>query len=293
MICPLVQELAAAGARLWVPVVVTCRVLGFSKQGYCQWLGAPVAQRDWDDAHLANAAFGVHADDPEFGYRLIADELERDGHSVSERRVWRVCSENRIRSVIAGKGKRKGSWGPLTATDKVRRDFTADGPNRLWLTDITEYWTSEGEVYLCAVKDVFSNRIVGYSIDSRMKASLAVAALTDAINRRFPRPGLVVHSDRGSQFRARRYRRVLAAHGLVQSMGAVGTCADNAAMESFFNLVQTNVLDRRKWATRQELRLALVRWINGTYNRRRRQRALGKLTPLEYEITYQPAATAA
>jgi transposase InsO family protein len=148
-------------------------------------------------------------------------------------------------------------------------------------------------VYLCAVKDVFSNRIVGYSIDSRMKARLAVNALTDAITRRQPAPGLVVHSDRGSQFRSRKYRRVLAAHSLTQSMGAVGTCADNAAMESFFNLVQTNVLDRKKWATRQELRLALVRWINATYNRRRRQRALGKLTPLEYEITYQPAATAA
>ena len=152
---------------------------------------------------------------------------------------------------------------------------------------------SEGKLYLCAVKDVFSNRIVGYSIDSRMKASLAVSALTDAINRRRPAPGLVVHSDRGSQFRARKFRRALADHKLVQSMGAVGTCADNAAMESFFNLVQTNVLDRKKWATRLELRLALVRWIGGTYNRRRRQRALGKLTPLEYEITYQPTAQAA
>lgn len=272
---------------------MTCRVLKITKQGYFKWLAVGVSQRDWDDAHLANAAMDVHADDPEFGYRLIADELERDGFDVSERRVWRVCSINGIRSVITGKGKRKGSWGPPTATDKVRRDFTADGPNQLWLTDITEHWTSEGKLYLCALKDVFSNRIVGYSIDSRMKASLAVSALTDAINRRRPAPGLIVHSDRGSQFRARKFRRVLDSNGLAQSMGAVGTCADNAAMESFFNLVQTNILDRKKWATRQELRLALVRWINGTYNRRRRQRALGKLTPLEYEITYQPTAQAA
>lgn len=161
------------------------------------------------------------------------------------------------------------------------------------MTDITEHWTREGKVYLCAVKDVFANRIVGYSISDRMKASLAVAALQDAINRRKPAPGLVVHSDRGSQFRSKKFQKLLAAHGLVQSMGAVGTCADNAAMESFFNLVQTNVLDRKNWATRAELRLALVRWINGTYNRRRRQKALGKLTPLEYEITYQPTAQAA
>lgn len=276
-----------------MPVAVTCRVLKITKQGYYQWANSGVSQRDWDDAHLANAAFDVHADDPEFGYRLIADELEHEGFNASERRIWRVCRVNGIRSVIASKSKRKGSWGPPTATDKVRRDFTADAANQLWLTDFTEHWTSEGKLYLCAVKDVFSNRIVGYSIDSRMKASLAVSALTDAINRRRPAPGLVVHSDRGSQFRARKFRRALAAHKLVQSMGAVGTCADNAAMESFFNLVQTNVLDRKKWATRLELRLALVRWIGGTYNRRRRQRALGKLTPLEYEITYQPTAQAA
>lgn len=121
-----------------MPVAVTCRVLKITKQGYYQWLAAPVSQRDWDDAHLADAALDVHADDPEFGYRLIADELERDGHRASERRVWRVCSANGIRSVIAGKGKRKGSWGPPTATDKIRRDFTADGPNQLWLTDITQ-----------------------------------------------------------------------------------------------------------------------------------------------------------
>lgn len=150
----------------------------------------------------------------------------------------------------------------------------------------------EGKLYLCAVKDVFSNRIVGYVISDRMKASLAVAALQDAINRRKPAPGLTVHSDRGSQFRSEKFRHLLSTHGLIQSMGAVGTCADIAAMESFFNLVQTNVLDRHKWATRQQLRLPLVRWINGTYNRRRRHRALGKLTPLEYEITYQPTATA-
>ena len=293
MIYPLVQELAATGARVRVPVAVTCRVLRITKQGYYKWLASPVSQRDWDDAHLANAAYDVHADDPEFGYRLIADELAATGWQVSERRVWRVCSEHGIRSSIVGKGKRAGSWGPPTATDQVRRDFTADGPNQLWLTDITEHPTGEGKLYLCAVKDVFSNRIVGYAISDRMKASLAVAALADAINRRQPSPGLIVHSDRGSQFRSKKFRHLLSTHGLIQSMGAVGTCADNAAMESFFNLVQTNVLDRHKWATRQQLRFALVRWINGTYNRRRRQRALGKLTPLEYEITYQPTAQAA
>lgn len=103
---------------------------------------------------------------------------------------------------------------PPTVTDKIRRDFIADATNQLWLTDITEYSTREGKIYLCTVKDVFSNRIVGYSLDSRMKARLAVAALTDAINRRPPQPGLIVHSDRGSQFRSRKFRRALTDHGL-------------------------------------------------------------------------------
>jgi putative transposase len=129
--------------------------------------------------------------------------------------------------------------------DRVRRDFTADGPNRLWLTDITEHATGEGKLYLCAVKDVYSGRIVGYSIDARMKSSLAVRALESAVARRGQVAGCIVHSDRGSQFRSRKFVSVIARHGLVGSMGRVGAAGDNAAMESFFALLQKNVLDRR------------------------------------------------
>ena len=141
---------------------------------------------------------------------------------------------------------------------------------------------------MCAIKDVYSNRIVGYSIDSRMKASLAVSALRMAITRRDP-AGTVVHSDRGSQFRSKKFVRVLANNGLVGSMGRVGACGDNAAMESFFSLLQNNVLNSRRWATREDLRLAIVTWIERTYHRRRRQRRLGKLTPVEYEAIMKPA----
>ena len=137
-----------------------------------------------------------------------------------------------------------------------------------------------------------SNRIVGYSIDSRMKSSLAVAALRMAVARRDPR-GTVVHSDRGSQFRSRKFVRELHAHGLAGSMGRVGACGDNAAMESFFSLLQNNVLDSRRWATREDLRLAIVTWIERTYHRRRRQRALGKLTPIEDETITHTATLAA
>ena len=150
---------------------------------------------------------------------------------------------------------------------------------------------------MCAVKDVWSNRLVGYSISSRMKARLAVQALEHAVDTRARAgvdvAGCVVHSDRGSQFRSRKYLRALSRHDLLGSMGQVGSSADNAAMESFFALLQKNVLDRRTWDTRDQLRIAIVTWTERTYHRRRRQARLGKLTPIEYETIMTTPATQA
>ncbi|PWV74061.1 Transposase InsO and inactivated derivatives [Prauserella marina] len=274
-----------------MPVAVTCRVLGISRQAFYQWLRAPVSQRDWDDAHLIDAALEIHADDPADGYRFIADELAQRGFSASENRVWRLCSMRKIFSLHAKKKGRNPKAGPPVHDDLVDRDFTATAPNVKWLTDITEHSTSEGKLYLCAVKDCYSNRIVGYSISPRMRSSLAVAALRNAIALRNPH-GVIVHSDRGSQFRSKSYRRLLRHHGLTGSMGRVGACGDNAAMESFFSLLQKNILDTRAWKTREELRLAIVSWIETKYHRKRRQRRLGKLTPVEFETIYTTAAAA-
>ena len=141
----------------------------------------------------------------------------------------------------------------------------------------------EGKLYLCAIKDVFSGRIVGYSISDRMKARLAVDAVNSAVARRGNVAGCVVHTHRGSQFRARKMVRALLHLRMVGSMGRVGAAGDNAAMESFFRLLQKNVLNRRAWATRDELRIAIVPWIERTYHRRRRQKRLHGLTPVEYE----------
>ena len=165
----------------------------------------------------------------------------------------------------------------------------------MWLTDITEHRTGEGKLYVCAVKEAWSNRIVGYAIDERMKARLVVAAVETAIARRsgMDVAGCIVHSDRGSQFRSRKMQRCLNRNAMVGSMGQVATAADNAAMESFFSLLQNNVLDRQHWKTRDELRIAIVTWIERTYHRRRRQASLGRLTPIEYETIMTPAANAA
>jgi len=287
---PLVRDLAVDG----IPVAVTCGLLGFSRQAFYAWKANPVSARELVDAYATHAAFEVHADDPGFGYRFIADELSEAGHDLSERRVWKICSQAGIVSAHSRKRGRSKKPGPPVHDDLVERVFTAAGPNRLWLTDITEHPTAQGKLYLCAVKDVWSRRIVGYSIDSRMTSHLAVDALEMAVERR-GRPavvGCVVHADRGSQFRSRPYVAALHRHGLVGSMGRVASSADNAAMESFFALLQKNVLNSRRWDTRDQLRLAIVTWTERTYHRRRRQKDLGKLTPIEFE-TINCAAHAA
>ena len=290
MIYPLVSELAADG----IPVTVTCRVLNIARQPYYRWLANPVTDGEWDEAKLMNAVFDAHRDDPEFGYRFLADEVRDAGFTVCERTVWKICSANGWWSVFGKKKARKTAKVSTPAHDDlVRRQFEAEVPNQLWLADITEHPTAEGKLYLCAIKDACSNRIVGYSIDSRMKASLAVQAIENAVARREDVGGCIFHSDRGSQFRARKVHRSLAHHRMVGSMGQVGSAGDNAAMESFFSLLQKNVLNRKRWATRHELRIAIVTWIERTYHRRRRQAALGRLTPVEFEAIMTPPAVQA
>ncbi|WP_420371882.1 IS3 family transposase [Ornithinimicrobium pratense] len=300
MMYPLVRELAVDG----IPVTVTCRVLKIARQPYYRWLAGPVTDADLAAAHRANALFDAHRDDPEFGYRFLADEARDAGHAMSERTAWRLCSDNGWWSAF---GKRRGKNGkkpgPPVHEDlcavsdekgRIRHEFTADAANELWVGDITEHWTGEGKLYVCALKDVFSNRIVGYSIDSRMKSRIAVTALNNAVARRGDVTGCVVHTDRGSQFRSRKFVHALNRHDMVGSMGRVGAAGDNAAMESFFALLQKNVLDRHPWATRNDLRIAIVTWIERTYHRRRRQAALGRLTPIDYEtIMTTPANQAA
>ncbi|MEO5663521.1 MAG: IS3 family transposase, partial [Nocardioides sp.] len=216
----------------------------------------------------------------------------------------KICSDNGWWSAFGKKrGKNGKKPGPPVHDDlcavtdekgRVRHEFKADAANELWIGDITEHWTNEGKLYVCAFKVVHSSRIVGYSIDSRMKSRLAVAALNNAVARRGDVAGCVVHTDRGSQFRSRKFVRALGRHDMVGSMGRVGAAGDNAAMESFFALLQKNVLDRRTWATREDLRIAIVTWIERTYHRRRRQDRLGRLTPVEFEIIMTtPASQAA
>ena len=192
MMFPLVRELAGDG----VPVTVTCRVLKLCRQQYYRWLDVPMTERQ-----LADAIFDAHRDDPEFGYRFLADEVRLAGMETADRAVWRLCRDNQWWSSFGKpRSRKRAKPGTPSHDDLVRRDFTADAPNVLWLADITEHWTDEGKLYCCAIKDVFSNRIVGWSLDSRMKARLVVAAIEMAVARRGDVAGCIRHSDRAANF---------------------------------------------------------------------------------------------
>ena len=212
------SELAADG----IPVAVSCRVLKLARQPYYRWRNAPIRDADVLRAYRINALHDAHHDDPTFGYRYLADEARRAGWRMSRRTAWKLCSQAGILSSAQrrrrGKGKKAG---PPVFDDHVKRVFRADAPNRVWLTDITAHrTTTEGKLYCCAIKDVFSNRIVGYSISDRMTAKLAVDAVRNAVTRRGEVAGCILHADRGSQFRSRAMARELRLHDMVGSMAA-------------------------------------------------------------------------
>lgn len=280
---PLVTDLVCDG----IPVAVTCRVLKLSRQGYYKWLKNPVTNRDWDDAIRINAALNIHKQQPTLGYRFICDQINDLGHKTCESSMLRLCQTQNISSVIVRKTRKKARKTlPATHLDLVKRNFVASCPNQIWLTDITEHKTKETKLYLCAIKDVFSNKIVGYSIAKHMQATLAVSALKNAIKSRKP-AGTIVHSDRGSQFQSKQFKSLLVQHGLLGSMGKVGAAGDNSAMESFFSLLQKNVLNQQNWVSYESLRIAVVGWVHTTYHLQRKQRKLGKRTPVQFELDYK------
>jgi putative transposase len=285
MTYPLVADLADEG----IAVALTCRVLGFSKQAYFKWRTKPCSDRDLSDAFLINAAIDVHHDDPTFGYRFIADELKEQGFVTSETRVQRLCSAP---GNLVAPRQETGPSGPTGP----RRSGRAELLGRCRQRAVAHRLDRAPDQRRKALPLRHQGRLFepdrGYSIGDRMTASLAVDALDNAVAIRHTTPMTIVHADRGSQFRSHAFVRALRRHELRGSMGRVATCADNAAMESFYALLQKNVLNLQRWNTREELRLAIVTWIEKTYNRRRRQRALGRLTPVEYETIYSTAYAA-
>jgi transposase InsO family protein len=173
----------------------------------------------------------------------------------------------------------------------VKRQFTADGPNRLWVTDITEHPAREGKVYCCVVIDVFSRRVAGWAIDTAQRADLATNALGMAIDSRRPSPGAIIHGDHGTRFNSWAFTTRAKNAGLLPSLGTVGDPYDNAVVESFWGRMQAGLLNRKRWNTRVELANAIFEYIEGFHNRRRRHSALGWASPLEFETEHRHLAT--
>ena len=287
----LVQELAADG----VVVAVACRVLGVSTSGYYEWRGRAPSARDVADQALTEQIVAIHAmSRGTYGSPRVYAEL-RLGRGVrcGRKRVARLMQAARLHGVYRRRGRYSRPV-PAVHDDLVRRRFIADAPDRLWVTDITEHPTREGKVYCAAVLDVYSRRIVGWSIADHLRGELVVDALEMARWRRTPPAGqTVVHSDRGAQYTSWAFGQRLRAAGLLGSMGRVGSALDNAMMESFFGTMQLELLDRQTWPTKTELASAIFEWIEAWYNPRRRHTAIGDLSPVDYERLYAAAENAA
>ena len=272
---------------------MTCRVLRVSRSGYYDWLRRPPSARDLDDAYLLDTIIDVHAAARgTYGARRVHAEL-RLGRAlpVGRRRVERLMRCHRLAGVHRRRW-RHGRRAEATSPDRVQRRFVADAPDRLWVTDITQHRTGEGWVYAAVVLDVFSRRVVGWSIADHLRTELVVDALDMARWRRHP-AGTVVHSDRGTQYTSWLFGTRLREAGLLGSMGKVACAYDNSLMESFFGSMQIELLDRRTWPTRACLATAIFEWIEAFYNPTRRHSALGYLSPLQFETLHTTQASAA
>jgi putative transposase len=212
-------------------------------------------------------------------------EIEQ-GHIVNTKLVRRIMGELGLRGLPGPKKGHKNLKNAPTCEDLVGRQFRADAPNQLWLTDITEHPTAEGKLYCCVVLDLYSRKAVGWAIDRRCEAVLVNDALAKASNSRPTTPATVIHSDHGSQFTSWMFTENVRRLGLVSSMGTVGDCYDNAPMESFWGSMQIELLNRHKWRTNLELAIAIADYIDHFYNSDRRHSSLGYLTPNEYETAH-------
>jgi putative transposase len=269
------------------PVSGLCELLGVSRSGFYAWERRPPSDRELADLWLLEQIREIHkANRGVYGSPRVHAELRlgRDVR-VGRKRVERLMK----RAAISGRvPKRRGRTtirvpGVRVADDLVERDFRPEAPNVLWCADITYLRTWEGWLYLVAVQDLFSRRIVGWSMADHMRADLVVDALNMAIARRRPEAGLIHHSDQGSQFVSLAFGQACGKAGIARSMGSRGDCFENAVAESFFATLKKELIRRQSWPTRAELRQAVFEYIELFYNATRRHSTLGMLAPMQYE----------
>ena len=284
-----------AHQAIW-PVATQCRVLEVSISGFYAWCNRTPSVRTLADDELAGIILGIYAlSDDTYGRPRIHAELRKHRFFVSGKRVRRLMHEYGLVGVHRRRGfvvttQRDRAARP--APDLVNRNFTANAPDKLYVADITYVPTWSGFLYLAVVLDVFSRRVVGWSMATHLRKELVIAALNMAIGRRRPR-GVVHHSDQGTQYTSIALGLRCKEAGIRLSMGSVGDCFDNAMCESFFATLECELLERRSFRTQREARLAIFEWIEGWYNPQRLHSALGYRSPREFERDFEAPENAA
>lgn len=267
-----------------------CQVLEVSKSGYYAWRERAPSNRAQQNERLAATITDVHTDSRgTYGSPRVHAELRAQGFAVGCNRVARIMRENGIL------GRRKPRFRRTTDSDHtlpvagnlLARQFAAGEPDTAWVADITYIWTQQGWLYLAVIIDLFSRRVVGWSMADHMRAELVLDALSAALGSRLPsEAGLLVHSDRGSQYASHAYQEALDANGITCSMSRRGNCWDNAVAESFFSTLKSELVHNVIFLTRDSARYAIAEWIEIFYNGKRRHSSLGYATPLEAERSY-------
>ena len=271
------------------PVRKLCRVLGVSHSGYYDWLQRPPSQHAMDDAVLGERIRTIHGESHQtYGMPRIRAELAALGTRVGGKRIARLMRTAGLQGISKRRAfttttQRDTRQRP--APDLVKRSFKADAANRLWVADMTYVPAWVGFIYLAVVVDVWSRRVVGWSIGERMSADLVLAALNMALAQRKPQ-AVIHHSDQGSQYTSIAFGSRCAEMGVRASMGSVGDAYDNAMAESFFATLECELIERRSFKTKAEARTALFTYIEGWYNPRRRHSGLGYLSPVNFERTH-------
>jgi len=276
------------------PVSLMCELLTVSESGYWAWLKRPPSDRELTDAWLTERIRAIHeASSGRYGSPRVHAVLRREGIRVGEKRVARLMALAGLQGAHQRR-RRKGCTvrveGVEPFGDLVGRDFRPDAPDRVWAADIKQIKTGEGWLYLAAVQDLFSRRIVGWAMAEHRRAELVVDALKMAVRRRRPARGTIHHSDHGGQYISLTFGQTVHDAGIAQSMGAVGTCFDNAVAETFFaTLTKERLLHEAPkggWTTRAELRSAIFEYIEGFYNPTRLHSTLGMRSPVEFEADH-------
>jgi len=269
------------------PVTRMCQVLRVSSSGYYASRGRPLSQREQDNQGIVNQIKEIHTVSREtYGSPRVHAALVRQGIHCNKKRVERLMRVHKIRGKQRGRRRVKttdSAHNLPVAPNLLRRQFQADTPNQKWVTDITYIPTDQGWLYLAAVVDLFSRRVVGWSMGSTMQGSLVKNALWMAIADRRPPAGLLHHSDRGSQYASFAYQSLLGDYQIVASMSRTGNCYDNAPMESFFGTLKCELVHDRQYHTRAEARQDIFEYIEVFYNRKRLHSSLGYLSPAQYE----------